>query len=98
LVRVIDPPTAPVPFEDGEFIIGRPPFTQASEAALFRAHGITHLVAKNAGGQGGRAKLDAARELGLPVILLDRPPGPCAQPLGSVQDALRWVTTLTVTP
>jgi precorrin-6A/cobalt-precorrin-6A reductase len=102
LVRVIDPPTAPLPFEGGEFVIGRPPFTQASEAALFRALGVTHLVSKNAGGQGGRAKLDAARELGLPVLLLDRPKTApqslSSQQLVSVQDALLWVSSLVGTP
>jgi precorrin-6A/cobalt-precorrin-6A reductase len=102
LVRVIDPPKAPLPFEGGEFIIGRPPFTQASEVALFRALGVTHLVSKNAGGQGGRAKLDAARELGLPVLLLDRPKTapqrPSSQQLVSVQDALLWVSSLAGTP
>ncbi|AGI72289.1 precorrin-6A reductase CobK [Octadecabacter arcticus 238] len=102
LVRVIDPPTAPLPFEGGEFIIGRPPFTQASEAALFRALGVTHLVSKNAGGQGGRAKLDAARELGLPVLLLDRPKTApqirSPQQLVSVQDALLWVSSLAGMP
>ncbi|MFB1025537.1 MAG: cobalt-precorrin-6A reductase [Octadecabacter sp.] len=102
MVRVIDPPTAPLPFEGGEFIIGRPPFTQASEAALFRALGVTHLVSKNAGGQGGRAKLDAARELGLPVLLLDRPKTApqirSPQQLVSVQDALLWVSSLAGMP
>ena len=38
-----------------------------------QAHAITHVVAKNGGGAGARAKLDAARALGLPVILIDRP-------------------------
>lgn len=98
LVRMIDPPNMPLPFEGGEFVIGRPPFTQASEVKLFCSLGVTHLVSKNAGGQGGRAKLDAARELGLPVLLLDRPQTPDAQQLETVQDALLWVSSLVATP
>ncbi|MFT7369863.1 MAG: precorrin-6A/cobalt-precorrin-6A reductase [Octadecabacter sp.] len=96
LVRMIDPPNAPLPFEGGEFIIGRPPFTQASEMALFRSLGVTHLISKNAGGQGGRAKLDAASELGLQVLLLDRPQTTDAQQLITVQEALSWVFSLVV--
>lgn len=91
LARMIDPPTQAFPFEGGEFVIGRPPFKQSSEEALFKALGVTHLVVKNAGGQGGRAKLDAARVLGLPVLMLDRPAMADAVQLTSVQDALLWV-------
>ncbi|SLN14594.1 cobalt-precorrin-6A reductase [Pseudooctadecabacter jejudonensis] len=90
LLRVIDPPRAPLPFEGGEFVIGRPPFTVASERDLFRDLGVTHLVAKNAGGQGGRAKLDAARALGLPVIMINRPAMPKAMRFERVADAVAW--------
>lgn len=91
LARMIDPPTAPFPFDGGEFVIGRPPFSVKSEMALFEALSVTHLVVKNAGGQGGRAKLDAARALGLPVLMLDRPAMPDAVRVETVQDALLWV-------
>ncbi|MCF2872854.1 cobalt-precorrin-6A reductase [Octadecabacter sp. G9-8] len=93
LARMIDPPTEPFPFEGGEFVIGRPPFRQSSEEALFKALGVTHLVVKNAGGKGGRAKLDAARALGLPVLLLDRPKLPDTVHVTSVQEALLWVAS-----
>ena len=92
LARVIDPPTEPFPFEGGEFVIGRPPFSQDREEALFKALHVTHLVVKNAGGQGGRAKLDAARVLGLPVLMLKRPSMPNAVQIETVQDALLWVS------
>lgn len=92
LARMVDPPTAPFPFEGGEFIIGRPPFPQKREEDLFKALGVTHLVVKNAGGQGGRAKLDAARALGITVVMLDRPPTVGGTQLAGVQDALAWVS------
>ena len=92
MARLIDAPTEPFPFAGGEYVIGRPPFKQEREEALFKALHVTHLVAKNAGGQGGRAKLDAARVLGLPVLLLKRPAMPDAVRVDNVQDALRWVT------
>ena len=91
---MIDPPTAALPFEFGEFVIRRPPFTVESEVALFKALNVTHLIVKNAGGEGGRAKLDAARAVGLPVLMLDRPSIPDAHIVTSVQDALLWVAAL----
>lgn len=94
LCRLIDPPTAPFPFEGGEFVLGRPPFSPRSEAQLFKALGVTHIVVKNAGGDGGRAKLDAARALKIPVLLLKRPEMPSATPLSNVQEAVAWVTSL----
>ena len=94
LARMIDPPTEPFPIEGGEFVIGRPPFSIQSETALFKALGVTHLVVKNSGGSGGKPKLDAARNLGLPVMIIKRPPMPDAVRLSSVEDALLWVTAL----
>lgn len=94
LVRVIDPPTAPLPFEGGEFVIGRPPFSVRSEMDLFTNLGVTHLVVKNAGGTGGRAKLDAARRLGLPVLMIQRPDISNVARFETVQDALAWVAAL----
>lgn len=94
LARMIDPPRAPFPFEGGEFVIGRPPFSLKSEVALFEALGVTHLVVKNAGGVGGRAKLDAARALGLPVVMIKRPDLPDVGDeamLTSPQEAVLWV-------
>lgn len=94
LARMIDPPSAPMPIAGGEFIIGRPPFSEADETALFEALQVSHLVVKDAGGRGGRAKLDAARRLGVPVILIARPAMPPADRVENMEDALRWVAAL----
>ncbi|MBL4751155.1 MAG: cobalt-precorrin-6A reductase [Amylibacter sp.] len=92
LARVIDPPQKPVLAEfQGDFLIGTPPFSIAEEVALFRDKGIEWLVVKNAGGQNSRSKLDAARELGLPVVMINRPKLPDAHVVGSVDAALKWV-------
>jgi len=92
LARVIDPPQKPVLANfKGEFLIGTPPFSLAEEVALFRDKGIEWLVVKNAGGQNSRSKLDAARELGLPVVMINRPKLPDAHVVGSVDEALQWV-------
>jgi precorrin-6A/cobalt-precorrin-6A reductase len=64
------------------------------EAALFRKLGIDWLVTKNAGGQASRAKLDAARHLGLPVAMIARPPQPDCETVSSVDAALNWIKAL----
>lgn len=91
LARVIDPPKNPFPFENGEFLVGTPPFTIAEEVALFLEKGIDWMVVKNAGGAKSRSKLDAARELGIPVAMINRPELPDAIVVETVKDALKWI-------
>jgi len=89
-VRVIDPPEAPFPMR-GDWVQGRPPFALGDEVALLRRLGITHLVAKDSGGTDNRAKLDAARILGLPVIMIRRPAPPQGLAIvAAVTQALAW--------
>ena len=71
------------------WIVARPPFTEDGERALFALLGVTHLVSKNAGG--ARAKLDAARALGLPVILADRPHLPGEVAANDVTEVMHWL-------
>jgi precorrin-6A/cobalt-precorrin-6A reductase len=88
--RVIDTPNKPFPFENGAFLVGTPPFTIAEEVAMLREKRIDWLVVKNAGGDKSRSKLDAARELGLPVILIKRPKLPKAVIVKTVDEAVDW--------
>jgi precorrin-6A/cobalt-precorrin-6A reductase len=90
ICRQIDPPTAPFPFDGGEFLIGRPPFPVARETALFRDLGVDWLVVKNAGGEQSRTKLAAAANLGLPVLMIRRPPPPDAPCIGTIEGAIAW--------
>lgn len=53
-------------------LIARPPFTPGSERHLLAREAITHLLCRNSGGD--RAKLDAAADLRIPVMMLARPP------------------------
>ncbi len=55
-----------------------------------REQAITHLVSKNAGGT-ARAKLDAAAEFGLPVIMVARPPQPPGPIAANLDEAVAWV-------
>lgn len=74
LVRSIERP-ARLP-ANAAWLRARGPFTLAAERDLLVGHRIDAVLAKASGGEGARAKLLAARELGLPVVLLARPPVP----------------------
>lgn len=90
-VRQIDPPEAPFPLDNGEYVVGRPPFSVEDEETLFHRLGIDWLVVKNAGGAASRSKLDAARNLGIPVAMIRRPLQPEAPKVETVSEALAWV-------
>ncbi|MEU6097093.1 cobalt-precorrin-6A reductase [Streptomyces sp. NPDC047079] len=75
VVRSVEPPEPPLP-PDMEVVLARGPFTVEGETALLRAHGIEVLVTKDSGGAATAAKLTAARERGLPVVVVRRPPLP----------------------
>ncbi|MFT6532931.1 MAG: precorrin-6A/cobalt-precorrin-6A reductase [Limimaricola cinnabarinus] len=95
LCRRIDPAPGPFPHEDGQWVVSRPPFSADDEMALFALMGVDVLAAKDSGGEDGRAKLEAARRLGLKVVLLDRPPLPDgAQVVETVEAALQWAEDL----
>ena len=73
LLRLVDAPQGRLPLPDAEAVIARGPFTEEGDRKLLKSRRVNLIVAKNSGGTGARAKLDAARNLGLPVILIDRP-------------------------
>jgi precorrin-6A/cobalt-precorrin-6A reductase len=73
LVRAIEPPDVLPP--RSELVLARGPFALDDERALLRRHRVDVVVAKDSGGA-TEAKLVAARELGVPVVLVDRPPLP----------------------
>ncbi len=91
LLRLVDPPTEALPLPDAEAVIARGPFTVEGDRALLRDHRIEMIVAKNAGGAGAEAKLTAARELGLPVVLIDRPQVPERRVARTVAEVMAWL-------
>ena len=93
LLRLVDPPTEPLSLPRAEAVIARGPFTVEGDLALLRDHRIEVIVAKNAGGAGAEAKLVAARELGLPVILIDRPFVPERRVARTAAEVLAWLNS-----
>ncbi len=91
LLRLVDAPDAPLPLRDTSVVLARGPFSTKSDIALLQEHAITHIVAKNAGGAGARAKLDAARHLGLPVIMARRPDLPGQTIASGVAQVMVWL-------
>jgi precorrin-6A/cobalt-precorrin-6A reductase len=72
-------------------VLDRGPYELAAERDLLVRHGVEVIVAKNAGGTATRAKLDAARELGIPVVMVERPSQPAVPRVATPEDARRWV-------
>jgi precorrin-6A/cobalt-precorrin-6A reductase len=91
LARSVDPPEPPVP-ANAYVLLDRGPYTVEGERALIREHRLDVLVTKDSGGRMTTAKLVAAREAGLPVIMVDRPPPPPGvRTVDSVAAAVAWV-------
>lgn len=90
LLRLVDEPDG-VPMPNADIEVSRGPFTVEGDIALMRRHGTELVVSKNAGGTGARAKLDAARQLGLPVLMIDRPVVPDRTELATPAQVLDWL-------
>jgi len=90
LVRMIEPPAAGEALPKGELILGRPPTDPDAEIALFKEHNIEWIVSKDSGGRAG-AKIEAARRLKLPVVLVERPALPQGTTVESVDAVISWL-------
>ena len=92
LVRLVDTPRTPLPLSKSELIVDRGPFAIDNERALFLEHGVELLVSKNSGGVATWSKLTTARELGVPVVMVDRPDPESGDRAETAEDVLRWLT------
>lgn len=91
LLRLVDEPEAAIALPEHHVTIARGPFDVSGDIALMKDHRITHVVAKNAGGSGAVAKIDAARALGLRVIMIDRPLRPDVAETADIETVLAWL-------
>ncbi|WP_299529366.1 cobalt-precorrin-6A reductase [uncultured Streptomyces sp.] len=91
LTRSVDAPGPPCPARM-EVLLDRGPFTVAGERELIRRHRVDVLVTKDSGGAATAPKLAAAREVGIPVVVVRRPPVPEGVPVaGTPREALDWL-------
>ncbi|MEJ2122467.1 MAG: cobalt-precorrin-6A reductase [Alphaproteobacteria bacterium] len=91
LVRLIDPPAEPIALASFELISQRGPFEAAAEAALMRAQAIEVLVSKNSGGTATYGKIEAARRLSVPVVMIRQPPRQPGDHAADAEEACAWL-------
>jgi precorrin-6A/cobalt-precorrin-6A reductase len=89
LIRAVDPFEPPLP--RARVLAARGPFRLEDERALLEREHIEVVVSKNAGTPSTYGKIAAARELGLPVVMVARPSLPPMDTAASVEDALAWL-------
>ena len=91
LIRCSEPPPGALPHRY-LLVLDRGPFGVDSERTLMSRHRIDVLVTRNSGGSASSAKLAAARDLRIPVVMVERPETPTApETVHSVDDAARWL-------
>ena len=93
LVRMVDAPER-LPLRDYHLITARGPFSLQDELRLLAEHHIGLIVAKNSGGEATYAKIEAARRMGLPIIMIERPAiaiDPRSPAVASVEDVVMWI-------
>ena len=90
LVRSVDPIVPPLAVPNAIYVTARGPFGEADERALLERHRIEIVVSKNSGGEATYGKIAAARALGIPVVMVRRPPQPDAPSAETVEEALAW--------
>ncbi|QFT34398.1 Precorrin-6A reductase [Labrenzia sp. THAF82] len=90
LVRMIEPPERPLP-DHWHLVLERPSKSVDAERHLLKHHKITHLVTKNSGGASSYAKIEAARQLQVPLLMIKRPALPDADTASSTAEVLKFV-------
>lgn len=92
LMRMIDPPLPDSPIPIGKLLLDRGPFSLKNERSLLQQYEIGAIVSKNSGGNATYAKIIAARERQIPVVMVQRPPVPVGEKVADVESAIAWLT------
>ena len=91
LARSVDRPQGIALPPDIRFILARGPFEPAAEERLLADERIDVIVSKNSGGEAIYAKIAAARSLGLPVVMIERPDKQAGHAVTSAEEAMAWL-------
>jgi precorrin-6A/cobalt-precorrin-6A reductase len=94
ITRMIEPPAQALPLARAELILARGPFTVDDEESLMRDHQVDALVTKASGGAATQAKIIAARNLSVPVVMVTRPDMPGGPGAESVDDVVAWLESV----
>jgi precorrin-6A/cobalt-precorrin-6A reductase len=90
LMRSIDPPD-PITMPPGKLLLAKGPFDLHSERDLLLKYQIQTIVTKNSGGSATYAKIVAAQELGLPIVMIQRPTAPPGDRANTLEQAIKWL-------
>ncbi|MDI9638254.1 cobalt-precorrin-6A reductase [Geitlerinema splendidum] len=91
LMRTIDPPQPDAAVPPGKLLRERGPFSLDHERSLLQQYEIGAIVSKNSGGDATYTKIIAARELAIPVVMIQRSPLPPGDTVTDVESALAWL-------
>lgn len=92
ILRFVDEPTGRLALPRSEVIVARGPFTEEGDLDLMRSRSVNWVVTRNSGGSGARAKIDAARRLAIPVIMISRPHMPERHMVATVDEVMAWLS------
>ena len=95
LIRLIEKPKSPIKIQNYKLVLSRPPFKFSNEKALLQNHDIDCLISKNSGGNGTKAKIKAALQLSIPIILIRRPPNLPGLKYNTVGQCIEWLKNRT---
>lgn len=91
LMRSIDPPAPDIILPPGKLLLDRGPFNIAQERQLLQDYQIQSIVSKNSGGDATYAKIIAAREMSIPIVMVQRPIAPAGDKVVDVSSAIDWL-------
>ncbi|GAB4354811.1 MAG: cobalt-precorrin-6A reductase [Cyanophyceae cyanobacterium] len=91
LMRTVEQPGATEVLPPGFILLDKGPFFAPSERSLLQQYAIEVVVSKNSGGAATYGKLAAARELQLPVVMIQRPNPPPGPGVDTVEKAIAWI-------
>ncbi|MDH5558747.1 MAG: cobalt-precorrin-6A reductase, partial [Alphaproteobacteria bacterium] len=75
----------------GFVVVGRGPFDADDELRLMEEQDIDLLVSRNSGGAATVGKITAARQRGIPVIMIDRPAPETGEQCSNLKEVLQWI-------
>lgn len=94
IARVIEPPdTGSLP-PDLTLLTDRGPFYTEREIDLLKRERIDVIVSKNSGGSATYAKIEAARSLQIPVVMIARPHKATGYTVADASGAVLWLSRL----
>jgi precorrin-6A/cobalt-precorrin-6A reductase len=91
IIRLPQQPVRPLAIDCHDLIIGRDPFPWLDERRLMMEQQVDLVVCRNSGGLDAYAKIDVARDLAIPVVMIGRPPSPAQPQVDTIGQALTWI-------